>query len=103
MFSNQTAQELQGLVDIKTFVGLITARAINSTTKVKSSDMAQTGAYTKRVIKRIDNALNCGLVSAEDYLRMTMGVNQYENRLVMDGLGGCTPISLEQALKEATL
>lgn len=103
MFSNQTAQELQCFVDLTTFIGLITARAINTTTKVKLDDMTQTGAYTKRVVKRIDKALGCGLETAADYLRMSMGVNEYENRRVMQGIGGCTPISLDQALKEATL
>lgn len=88
---------------MSTFIGVVAARAINATTKVKTSDLTNKHAFAYRVIKRIDKALNCGETKAREYLRLAIGINDYERRKSLQGLGGCTPLTLKQALKEADL
>lgn len=98
MFQSTTLQQILDSRGVDTLATLVAVYTINVTTKVKAKDLTCAGSYTKRVVKRISTHLQCSHEEAEKWLNLSLAVDEYETRQAMAGIGGCTPITIEEAL-----
>jgi len=97
MYNLDTLQAVLDYAGVEQLTKLVIVNTINNTTKVKNKDITVPGHFTDKVIRRITKYFFCDTDHAAEWLERVVRVSDYENIMILHGIGGCTPLSIKQA------